>query len=156
FTAYNDLAWAGGQLNSNITRITSPNGGAGLPSSGQLIAFSTGGGGGGRRAGGGGGLGGGEQPTPNSGAPPPSSDAFNVFDGKLTAFGSLSYQAVAPPAGNLVLTFTGLNPNKLYELVFYGHRNDYGWTRASLVTLSGAASFANQSSAATDNPGDPS
>src|SRR5262249_56247253 len=31
FTAYNDLAWAGGQLNSNITIITSPNGGAGAP-----------------------------------------------------------------------------------------------------------------------------
>ena len=44
FTAYNDLAWAGGQLNSNITRITSPNGGSGLPSSGQLIDFTTGGG----------------------------------------------------------------------------------------------------------------
>src|SRR5262249_42523800 len=39
---------------------------------------------------------------------------------------------------------------------FYAHRNDYGWTRASLVTLSGAASFTNQSSVAADNPGDPS
>src|SRR5262245_56401861 len=47
FTAYNDLAWAGGQLNSNITRITSPNGGSGLPSSGPLIDFATGGGAGG-------------------------------------------------------------------------------------------------------------
>jgi hypothetical protein len=42
FTAYNDLAWAGGQLNSNITMITSANGGSGLPSSGQLIDFATG------------------------------------------------------------------------------------------------------------------
>ena len=40
FTAYNDLAWAGGQL--NITMITSANGGSGLPSSGQLIDFATG------------------------------------------------------------------------------------------------------------------
>jgi hypothetical protein len=39
-TAYNDLAWAGGQLNSNITMITSANGGSGLPSSGQLIDFA--------------------------------------------------------------------------------------------------------------------
>jgi hypothetical protein len=39
FTAYNDLAWAGGQ---HITMITSANGGSGLPSSGQLIDFATG------------------------------------------------------------------------------------------------------------------
>jgi hypothetical protein len=41
FTAYNDLAWAGGQLNSNITMIISANGGLGLRSSGQLIDFAT-------------------------------------------------------------------------------------------------------------------
>src|SRR5262245_44084420 len=156
FTAYNDLAWAGGQLNSNITRITSPNGGSGLPSSGQLIDFATGSGTGVTLTVTGGSFDGSSNATQLSGAPAPGTDAFNVFDGKLTAFGSLSYQDLAPPAGNLVLTFTGLDPNKLYELVFYGHRNDFGWTRASLVTLSGAASFANQSSAATDNPGDPS
>src|SRR5262249_46687728 len=33
FTAYNDLSWAGGQRNSNTTRISAPNGGLGLPSS---------------------------------------------------------------------------------------------------------------------------
>ena len=42
FTAYNDLAWGTGQLSSNITTITSPNGGSGLPSSGQLLDFGTG------------------------------------------------------------------------------------------------------------------
>ena len=98
---------------------------------------------------------GGGHATQFSGAPAPGTDAFNIFNGKLTAFGSLSYQDVAPPAGNLVLTFTGLDPGKLYELVFYGHRNDFGWTRASLVTLFGAAGFTNQSSAATDNPSAP-
>ena len=155
FTAYNDLAWAGGQLNSNITRITSPNGGSGLPSSGQLIDFTTGGGTGVTLAVTGGTFDGAGHATQFSGAPAPGTDAFNVFNGKLTAFGSLSYQDVAPPAGNLVLTFTGLDPGKLYELVFYGHRNDFGWTRASLVTLFGAAGFTNQSSAATDNPSAP-
>src|SRR5215813_1216508 len=156
FTAYNDLAWAGGQLNSNITRITSPNGGSGLPSSGQLIDFATGGGTGVTLTVTGGTFDGSSQATQLSGGPAPGTDAFNVFNGKLTAFGSISYQDTAAPAGNLVLTFTGLNPNKLYELVFYAHRYDYGWTRASLVTLSGAAGFTNQSSAAADNPGDPS
>src|SRR5262244_2806578 len=156
FTAYNDLAWAGGQLNSNITRITSPNGGSGLPSNGQLIDFATGGGTGVTLTVTGGSFDGSSQATQLSGGPAPGTDAYNVFNSTLTAFGSISYQDTAAPAGNLVLTFTGLNPNKLYELVFYAHRNDYGWTRASLVTLSGAASFANQSSAATDNPADPS
>ena len=54
-----------------------------------------------------------------------------------------------------MLTFAGLDPGKLYELVFYGHRDDFGWTRASLVTLFGAAGFTNQSSVATDNPAAP-
>src|SRR5262245_21859916 len=156
FTAYNDLAWAGGQLNSNITRITSPNGGSGLPSSGQLIDFATGGGTGVTLTVTGGSFDGSSQATQLSGGPAPGTDAYNVFNSTLTAFGSISYQDTAAPAGNLVLTFTGLNPNKLYELVFYAHRNDYGWTRASLVTLSGAASFANQSSVAADNPADTS
>jgi hypothetical protein len=155
FTAYNDLAWAGGQLNSKEHADHFAERRSVCPSSGQLIDFGdwrwtgvtlavtveT--------------FDGKVAMQRNFGGPP-GTDAFNVFNGKLTAFGSLSYQAVAPPAGNLVLTFTGLNPNKLYELVFYGHRDDYGWTRASLVTLSGAATFANQSSAATDNPADPS
>ena len=30
--------------------------------------------------------------------------------------------------------------------------NEYGWDRASLMTISGADAFANQSSLATDNP----
>ncbi len=41
-TSYNDLAWGTGQLETNITKITSPNGGSGLPSSGQLVDSSTG------------------------------------------------------------------------------------------------------------------
>jgi hypothetical protein len=79
-------------------------------------------------------------------------DAFNIFDGRLTGLGAIGYQNLAPPAGNLVLTFTGLDPNKVYDLAYYGHRNSYGWDRASLVTLSGQDAFTNTSSAATDNP----
>ena len=51
-----------------------------------------------------------------------------------------------------MLTFSGLDPSQTYELVFYAHRNGYSWDRASLVTISGADVFTNQSSAATDNP----
>lgn len=42
FTAYNDLAWGTGQLDTNVTKITSPNGGSGLPSTGPLKDFATG------------------------------------------------------------------------------------------------------------------
>jgi hypothetical protein len=55
---------------------------------------------------------------------------------------------------DLVLTFSRMDPYKTYTLVFYGHRNSYEWHRASLVTISGADDFTNQSSAATDNPRD--
>ena len=34
FTAYNDLAWGTGQLETNITKITSDVGGSGLPNAG--------------------------------------------------------------------------------------------------------------------------
>src|SRR5262249_49248798 len=74
FTAYNDLAWAGGQLNSNIPRITSPNGGSGLPSSGQLIDFATGGGTGVTLTVTGGSFDGSSQATQLSGAPAPGTD----------------------------------------------------------------------------------
>ena len=37
WTAYNDLAWGTGQLQSNITRITSPTGGSGLPAAGASL-----------------------------------------------------------------------------------------------------------------------
>ena len=155
FTAYNDLAWTGSQLSTNITKITSPNGGSGLPSSGELIDFNTGSWTGVTLTVTGGDFNGGSHATQNSGAPSAGTDAYNVFNGKLTAFGSASYQNISPPAGNLVLTFIGLNPGKLYQLVFYAHRNNYGWDRASLVTLSGATAFTNQSSVATDNPKSP-
>ena len=155
FTAYNDLAWGTVQATTNITRITSPNGGSELPSSGQLINFATGTETGVTLAVTGGDFDGGNHATLHSGSPAVGTDAYNFFNGKLTAFGSISYQNLAPPQGNLALTLSGLNPSKQYELVFYGHRNNYGWTRGSLVTLVGATGFVNQSSVATDNPTGP-
>ena len=152
FTAYNDLAWGTGQLTTNITTITSPNGGSGLASSGQLLDFATG------------------LPTPVSltvtggsfigdvqaehgTEPSPGTDAHALFAGHVSGEGALSYlnQANSP----LVLTFTGLDPGKLYDLVYYAHRNQYAWDRASLVTLSGQDAFINISSTATDNPNGP-
>jgi hypothetical protein len=148
FTAYNDLAWITGQLETNITKITSPVGGSGLPSTGQLVDFDTG------------------NPTPVTltvtggsfdgaaqaaqGAAPTTGDAFTIFDGKVSGQGVLSY--VDDVNNSLVLTFTGLDPSETYDLTFFAHRNATGWDRASLVTLSGQDAFTNTSSVATDNP----
>jgi hypothetical protein len=148
FTAYNDLAWGTGQLTTNITRITSPNGGSGLPSTGQLVDFATG------------------TPTPvrltvtggeflgdsqsGHGANPATGDAFTLFNGKVSGQGTISY--INQADSSLVLTFTGLDAGKAYDLAYFAHRNNYAWNRAARVTLSGAAAFTNQSSAATDNP----
>jgi hypothetical protein len=152
FAAYNDLAWRGGQLNTNITTITSPNGGSGLPSSGELLDLTTGAGTGVVLTVTGGTFNGTNHASSLSGSPASGTDAYEVFNGKLTALGSVAYEDLAPPSGNLVLTFTGLEPGQDYEVVFYAHRNNYGWSRAALVTLSGAESFVNTSSVATDNP----
>ena len=149
FTAYNDLAWGTGQLTSNITTITSPNGGSGLDSSGQLLDYGTG------------------LPTPVSltvaggsfnggshaghGANPASgTDAHALFNGIVSGQGAVSY--INQAGSSLVLTFTGLDPSKVYDLAYFAHRNNYAWDRASLVTLSGTAGRTNISSVASDNP----
>ena len=80
---------------------------------------------------------------------PDEGDAYDVFNGKLDAMGSISYNNE-----DLELTFSGMDPDKTYTLIFYGHRNKYGWDRASLVTISAADDFTNQSSNADDNPRD--
>ena len=80
---------------------------------------------------------------------PDEGDAYHVFNGRLDALGSISYDNQPSPTGDLVLTFSGLDGDKRYNLFFYGHRDEYDWDRASLVTISGADdfTFTNQSSA---------
>ncbi|MDT3778785.1 VCBS repeat-containing protein [Nitrospira sp. MA-1] len=148
FTAYNDLAWGTGQLETNITKFTSPNGGSGLPATGLLKDFATGLDtdvtmtvAGGQFVAGANDL---------QGADPTTGDAFAIFDGKVNGKGVLTY--IDDVNNSLVLTFSGLNPGKTYNLTFYAHRNNNEWDRASLVTLSGQDAFTNTSSVATDNP----
>ena len=145
FTAYNDLAWGTGQLETNITKITSPNGGSGLPSTGFLKDFATGLDTGVTLTVTGGSYDGTAQAT--QGANPTTGDGFTIFDGKVSGLGVISYDG-----NSLVLTFSGLNPGKTYDLSFFAHRNNYAWDRASLVTLSGQVAFTNTSSVASDNP----
>jgi VCBS repeat protein len=149
FTAYNDLAWGTGQLETNITKITSPNGGSGLPSTGLLKDFTSGLDTGVTLTVTGGLYDGTAQAT--QGANPTTGDAFTIFDGKVSGQGLLSYN---DPMVNdpIVLTFSGLDPSKTYDLSFFAHRNNYAWDRASLVTLSGTAGRMNTSSVASDNP----
>ncbi len=147
-TSYNDLAWAPGQLNTNITTFTSPNGGSGLLSAGQLKDFATGNATAVTMTVTGGTFSGAGQAT--QGADPTMGDAFTAFDGKVNGLGVLSYIDMA--GSNLVLTFTNMNPNKVYDLTFFADRNANGWDRASLVTLSGQDAFVNTSSVASDNP----
>ncbi len=148
FTAYNDLAWGAGQLETNITKFTSPVGGSGLPSNGMLKNFTTGLDTGVTLTVTGGEFIGSGQAT--QGAAPTMGDAFTIFNGKISTLGVISY--VNQDANSLLLTFNGLNPSKTYDLAFFAHRDFYSWDRASLVTLSGQDAFTNTSSAATDNP----
>ena len=147
-TSYNDLAWGTGQLNTNITTFTSPNGGSGLLSSGPLKDFATGNATAVTMTVTGGTYSGAGQAT--QGADPTMGDAFTAFDGKVNGLGVLSYIDMA--GSNLVITFTNMSPNKVYDLTFFADRNANGWDRASLVTLSGQDSFVNTSSVASDNP----
>jgi hypothetical protein len=153
FTAYNDLAWGTGQLDTNITKITSPNGGSGLPDTGLLKDFTSGLDTGVTLTVTGGLFLGAAQAA--QGTNPTTGDAFAIFDGKVSGQGVFSYN---DPGVNdpLVLTFSGLNPNRTYDLAYFAHRNANGWDRASLVTLSGTGgSRINMSSVASDNPSEP-
>jgi hypothetical protein len=147
-TSYNDLAWGTGQRNNNITTFTSPAGGSGLFSTGQLRDFATGNASAVTLTVTGGSFIGDSQA--GQGANPTTGDAFTAFDGKVDAQGALSY--VDGVTEVLVLTFTNMSPNKFYDLTFFSHRNFYGWDRASLVTISGQDAFVNTSSIAADNP----
>ncbi len=148
FTAYNDLAWVSGQLDTNITKFTSPVGGSGLPNTGLLKDFTTGIDTGVTLTVSGGTFDGSAQGA--QGANPTTGDAFTIFNGKVSGLGVLSY--IDDVNNSLVLTFSGLNPTKAYDLAFFSHRNTSGWDRASLVTISGQDAFTNTSSVATDNP----
>ena len=137
---------------TNITRITSPNGLSGLPYTGNLIDYTTG-----------------NQTNvtltvtggdfngvvhSEYGAEPDSAtDAYNVFNGIISCKGVISY--IDESDSPLVLTLSGMQSAKSYNLAFFSNYGDYGWDQASLVTISGAESFTNESSTAIDNNGNP-
>lgn len=82
-----------------------------------------------------------------------SGPAYDIFNGIVDMLGTVSYIDEASPGGDLVLTFTNGNATHLYEVVLYWNRDDYGWARPSLVTLSGTQGFVNVSTPGTDDMG---
>ena len=142
FEALNDLAWGAGQIDTQITTLTT-----GV--SGELVDHATG-------AGSGvfltiaGGIYDGTRHALVGRSAPLGSDADAQFGGRLETRGAVSY--IDLPDSPLTLTFSELQPTWRYSVVFHGDRGAYGWDRASRVTLEGATTFINASSWANDNP----
>jgi hypothetical protein len=140
------------QNRENLTVITTPVGGSGLPSSGQLVDFNTG-----RVTNIGLAVRGGHyRGTVDawSGEEPYSgTDAAEMFTNIINCRGAIQY--VNTPTDVLTLDFNGLDPSKQYSIAFYSNVNRHEWRQASLITLSGAESFRNNSSAGTDQMGNP-
>ncbi|MBN1672653.1 MAG: lamin tail domain-containing protein [Kiritimatiellae bacterium] len=136
WTAYNDLAWASGQLAVNISTVTrNQNGplvdhetGANLP-----VTLSINGGGWG-------------PVSDQGGAPAAGTDGYAVFAEKVSLEGLISYDQTA---GDLTLTLGGLIRTYRYEIVLFGNRAGASYTaRTTTVTLSGAEpGFLNASTA---------
>jgi len=132
FTAYNDLAWASGQLAQNIATYSQGESGllvdhetgALLPVGLSVMLPGT--------------------PILTQGANAAAgTEAAGIFGGIVDCAGLIGYQTNA-----LVLSLSGLDPAMRYELVLFGNRAVSGYTaRTTALRLDGADSFANASSA---------
>lgn len=180
FVAYNDLAaldavgvfdWPadydapGLPDSSRITNYTADQGGHFLSSSGLLKDFATGLDTGVTltyRGGSYNGSSNGGDPTKSGPAPPVGSDAYNIFNGIVNTIGNTSYVNTTPGdpgdptfGGDELLTFTGLDPTKLYEVVLHNDRGNYQFSRGYLAIIEGVDSFSNTSSQFNDDNGNP-
>jgi len=83
------------------------------------------------------------------GMPNAGTDAYNVFNGKINLVGM--YWCTENTTDQYVkITFTGLDPTKLYEFVTTADRASSSYTdRSSKFTLSGADSWTNASTPGT-------
>ncbi|MDG6027332.1 MAG: hypothetical protein E3K40_11615 [Candidatus Brocadia sp.] len=134
FTAYNDLSWSTGQVNTNITLYTTGQNGllknyfTGLNTPATLTIaggyIDTNG-------------------TPFQGSNANSgTDAYTVFNDIVNGGGLIGHFS----ATNITFTFTGLDPNLNYEFVLFGNRNDASYTnRSTTTTISDITSFTNTS-----------
>ena len=157
FSAYNDLSWALGQREQNITRYTthagvgvSPEGDGGALRDFQtgaplLVTLTVTGGN----------WNGSTHVKQGSGGAE-GTDAHALFDGIVDATGVISYGASNndSTAEPITLTFSGLDPEGYYELVVFGNRNKVKYAdRFSKTTLVGADGFLNVSSKGSSKSG---
>ena len=143
FRAYHDLAWSPGQMDSNIATF-------GAGQSGLLVDYDTGG------------VSDRIELTVGDTASlnhslgenaPRRTDAYQAFGGKVDCRGAL---CASGSGATLRLTFSGLDPSKLYECVFFANRGGtrYGhWKEDAFITLEEADSFRNESSPGTGYAG---
>ncbi|MBN1671398.1 MAG: lamin tail domain-containing protein [Kiritimatiellae bacterium] len=143
FTAYNDLAWTNGQVNTRITAYAEGQGGllvdhdTGSDTTVSVAVQGTGG-----------------THIDQGANPAPGTDAYSVFSGNVDCLGLIGYGP-----DNLTLAFAGLNPSLNYEFVLFGNRNVSSYTtRLSGITISDADAFSNGSTPGSDFSGasDPS
>jgi hypothetical protein len=88
--------------------------------------------------------------------PPQGTDADQAFGGKVDCRGALH---ASGPGAMLRLTFTGLDPGRLYECIYLADRGGtpYShWKEDAFVEIEGAETFRNESSLGTgyDGAGD--
>lgn len=130
WTAYNDMAWFIGQASNKITTYTT--------SGGNLVNYATGQGLAARV----------DLTTSDTLAfydiqdatPTAGSDAYTLFEGKVSCRGWMHDITL------LSLTFSNLDPTRLYTIVLFGNRVVYP-DRYSELTISDVDSFVNASSA---------
>ncbi|MBN1676539.1 MAG: metallophosphoesterase [Kiritimatiellae bacterium] len=139
--ACNDLAWFAGQPGENITTYTTTNAFPAGVRHGELVDYETG-----RRPGVTLTVDGGQGVAESQGAhPAPGTDAHDLFDGRVSGQGTVSYGEQ-----DLVLTFAGLDPATRYEVALYADRNGSSYVgdsaRTHFGTLTGARAFRNASS----------
>lgn len=133
FTAYNDLFWSEGQVDTGITLYTT--GQSGLlkdyfTGTEVPVALTVAGGY----------IGSYKIPAQGSNANS-STDAYTVFNGVVDSEGLISYSGP-----NLTFAFTGLDPGLDYEFVLFGNRNHASYTnRVTITTISDVVSFTNAS-----------
>jgi len=144
WAAYNDLAWFAAQTNDNITTYTTTNGAPARTRQGLLVNYDTGAPLGVTLT-----VSGGSAPNEGQGNhPAEGTDAHGLFDGRVDCKSTVTY--TSDDANDLVLTFTGLDPDMRYEFASYSDRGvpSYGG-RLHYGTISDVASFENASSAGT-------
>ena len=147
FIAYNDLSWEVGQASENITLYTTKEHVGTTPHGheGSLIDYNTG------------------APVNTTvtisgglwhslvharqgSLPNEGTDAFDTFHGIVDARGVISYGR-----SDIVIDFSGLNPNLRYRLLLLGNRGQKQYLdRRTRATLAGVAHMENRSSVGAD------